>query len=329
MAMTLRPPICSLLAAIALALGAPEASPQGFAPTRVVKIISPLPSGLGPDVVARLLAERLTHVWGQQVIVEPRPGANGFIALGAVKRTKPDGYELGFVSNAHLAINPNLFKNVPYDSEKDFTLLSMVYRTPFFLVVSTTGPHHTMPELIAHAKANPGKLTYSSPYIGSPPHLGGALFAFMIGTQMLHIPYKEGQQVYTSVANGDVDLALGSSGSIIPLVKAGKIKPLAIAAKSRAAGYPDVPTVEEAGGPAGYTVDSWGAMIAPQGMPADLAHALAADIVAALAFPETAEGMRRIGFEPTPSTQAQLADNLHADLQRFADLIKRAGITAE
>ncbi len=317
------------LAAIALSLASHPAAPQSFAPTRPVKVVSPFPSGLGPDVVARVLADRLTKVWNQQVIVEPRPGAHGILAIGAIKKGKPDGHELGFISMGHLAINPNLLKSIPYDPERDFALLSMVYRTPFYLVVSTAGAHRSIPELIAHAKANPDKLTYSSPSVGSVPHLGGALLAFMTDTRMVHVPYKEGQQPYLAVANGDVDWTLGSMGSVMPLVNAGKIRILAVTTRSRLPNRADIPTVEEAGGPAGFFVDSWGSMVAPASVPADVARSLALDIAAALAHPEVVEGLRRIGFEASPSTPAQLAEVLQSDLKKYGELIKRVGVQPE
>src|SRR5437899_4730533 len=157
-----RNPMNRLLAALLLA-GASGAWAQGF-PSKPVKIVSPYPSGLTPDIAARALAEKLSRTWSQPVIVEPRPGANGFIAIAQAKKAAPDGHELLVAGQAHLSINPRLFKSVPYDPEKDFVPLSLIYRTPFFVAVSTTGPYKTIPELIAGAKASQKKLSYSSPY---------------------------------------------------------------------------------------------------------------------------------------------------------------------
>jgi len=301
---------------------------QAF-PSKPVRIVSPYPSGITPDIAARVIAERLTKTWGQPVIVEPRPGANGFIAIGAAKKAAPDGHELLLAGQAHLAINPNLFASVPYDVEKDFVPLSLIYRTPFFIAVSTTGPYKSIPELIAAAKASQKTLSYSSPYVGSPPHLGGALFAFLTGTQMLHVPFKDGAQIYISVANGDVDWALGSIGSTLPLTKAGKIKLLAVATKSRLPDYPDVPTVAEAGGPAGYEVDTWVSLVAPRGTPPELARRISSDIAAALADGAVRERYRGIGVDPVSNTPAQLAELIRADLKVYGEIVKRTGVKAE
>ncbi len=326
--MTTRSLIVSLLAGATLVAGALGASAQGF-PTKPVRIVSPYPSGLTPDIAARAIADRLSKTWGQPVIVEPRPGANGFLAIGQAKKAARDGHELLLAGQAHLAINPRLFKSVPYDPEKDFVPLSLIYRTPFFVAVSAAGPYRSIPDLIAAAKASQRKLSYSSPYVGSPPHLGGALLAHLTATQMVHVPFKDGAQIYISVANGDVDWALGSIGSTLPLTKAGKIKLLAIAAKSRDPDHPEIPTVAEAGGPAGYEVDTWVSLVAPQGTPAELARRISADIAAALADGEVKQRFKGIGVDPVSATPAQLADLVHADLANYAEIVKRTGVTAE
>jgi tripartite-type tricarboxylate transporter receptor subunit TctC len=287
------------LAGALLAAASSGASAQGF-PSKPVRIVSPYPSGLTPDIAAP-------------------------IAMKAA----PDGHELLLAGQAHLAINPRLFKSVPYDPEKDFVPLSLIYGTPFFVAVSTTGSYKTIPDLIAAAKASQRKLSYSSPYIGSPPHLGGALFAYLTGTQMVHIPYKEAAQMYIAVANGDVDFALGSVGSMLPLTKAGKLKLLAIAAKSRDPEHPDIPTVAEAGGPAGYEVDTWVSLVAPQGTPPELARRISADIAAALGDREVKERFKGIGVDPVSTTPAQLANLVKRDLEAYGEIVKRTGVTAD
>jgi tripartite-type tricarboxylate transporter receptor subunit TctC len=316
------------LAGALLLVAASGALAQGF-PSKPVKIVSPYPNGLTPDIAVRAVAERLTRTWGQPVIVEPRPGANGFIAIGQAKKATPDGYELLLAGQSHLSINPRLFKSVPYDPEKDFAPLSLIYRTVFFVAVKADGPYRSIPELIAAAKASQKKLSYSSPYVGSPPHLGAAEFAYLTGTQMVHVPYKEAAQVYISVANGDVDWALGSIGSTLPLTKAGKLKLLAIAAKARDPEHPDIPTVAQAGGPAGYEVDTWVSLVAPAGTPPDLLRRLSADIAAAVADPEVKERFKGIGVDPVSGTPAELAELVKRDLAAYGDIVKRTGVTAE
>ena len=316
------------LAPALLLLLAQSAWAQSF-PSKPVKIVSPYPNGLTPDIAARAVADRLTKTWGQPVIVEPRPGANGFLAIGQAKKAAPDGYELLLAGQSHLAINPRLFKSVPYDPEKDFAPLSMIYRTVFFIAVASGGPYKSIPDLIAAAKASRKKLSYSSPYVGSPPHLGAAEFAYLTGTEMVHVPFKEAAQVYISVANGDVDWALGSIGSTLPLTKGGKLKLLAIAAKSRDPEHPGIPTVEEAGGPKGYEVDTWVSLVAPAGTPPELARRLSGDIAAALGDADVKERFKGIGVDPVSATPAELAALVKRDLAAYGDIVKRTGVTAE
>jgi tripartite-type tricarboxylate transporter receptor subunit TctC len=318
----------SRLALALLLVAAQSVWAQSF-PSKPVKIVSPYPNGLTPDIAARAVAERLTRTWGQPVIVEPRPGANGFLAIGQAKKAAPDGYELLLAGQSHLAINPRLFKSVPYDPEKDFAPLSMIYRTVFFIAVASGGPYKSIPDLIAAAKASQKKLSYSSPYVGSPPHLGAAEFAYLTGTEMVHVPYKEAAQVYISVANGDVDWALGSIGSTLPLTKAGKLKLLAIAAKARDPDHPDIPTVEEAGGPRGYEVDTWVSLVAPAGTPPELVRRLSSDIAAAVADADVKERFKGIGVDPVSATPAELAALVKRDLAAYGDIVKRTGVTAE
>jgi tripartite-type tricarboxylate transporter receptor subunit TctC len=317
----------SVLAGAALAAAAP-AFPQAF-PSKPVRIISPYPNGLTPDIAARAVADRLSRTWNQPVIVEPRPGANGFIAIGAAKKAAPDGHELLLAGQAHLSINPNIFPKAPYDAEQDFVPLSQIYRTPFFIAVATGGPYKSVSDLIAAAKTSKRKLTYSSPYVGSPPHLGAALFAHLIGAEMVHVPFKDGAQIYISVANGDVDWALGSVGSVLPLLKAGKLKLIAFAQKSRFPEYPDVPTVVEAGGPTGYEVDTWVSLVAPRGTPGELARRISSDIGAALADAAVKERFKGIGVDPVPSTPAQLAELIRNDTKVYGAIVRAAGVKAE
>jgi tripartite-type tricarboxylate transporter receptor subunit TctC len=294
-----------------------------------VRIISPYPNGLTPDIAARAVADRLSRTWNQPVIVEPRPGANGFIAIGAAKKAAPDGHELLLAGQAHLSINPNIFPKAPYDAEQDFVPLSQIYRTPFFIAVATGGPYKSVSDLIAAAKTSKRKLTYSSPYVGSPPHLGAALFAHLIGAEMVHVPFKDGAQIYISVANGDVDWALGSVGSVLPLLKAGKLKLIAFAQMTRFPEYPDVPTVVEAGGPAGYEVDTWVSLVAPRGTPADVSQRISSDIAAALADATIRERFKGIGVDPVPSSPAQLAELIRNDTKVYGAIVRAAGVKAE
>ncbi|MDR6213474.1 tripartite-type tricarboxylate transporter receptor subunit TctC [Paracidovorax wautersii] len=220
-------------------------------PAKPVRIITPFPVGGGPDGVARLMADRLSRMWGQPVTVENRPGGNGFIAIDAFKRGAKDGTDLMVVDNVHLAAYPSLFKKLPYDPAKDFEALLPLFKTYFFFTVATHSPYQSVGALIADAKAHPGKLNYGSWSVGNPVHLGSELFESTTGTRMEHVVFKETTQLYTAVSTGDLAFALGSAATAGPLQRAGRLRFLAIAAPQRSADYPDVPTVGESGGPAG------------------------------------------------------------------------------
>jgi tripartite-type tricarboxylate transporter receptor subunit TctC len=298
-------------------------------PSKVVRITAPYSSGAGPAVFMRVMAEKLSQTWGQQVIVESRPGASGFIGIEAVKNAVPDGHELLVVSNAHLTINPALYRKLPYDPGKDFVPVATIYRTPFFVTVKSDGPYASVPALIAAAKASPGRLTYGAPYVGSPAHLGAADLEFRIGARMVLVPYKDQSQIYASIANGDLDWTLATLGSALPLLGAGRIKLLAIAAKQRSKSAPDVPTVGEAGGPAGYEVDSWLALLAPRGIAQERVRKINADVNRLLSDPGVLERMRAFGFEPLSSTPEQLSELIRTDTLTYGDLVRRTGATAE
>jgi tripartite-type tricarboxylate transporter receptor subunit TctC len=314
-----------LLAALCAAAAAAQAQTY---PVKVVKVIAPYSSGAGPTVFMRLIAERLTKVWGRQVIVDSRPGASGFIALEAVKNSLPDGYELIVVSNAHVAINPALYKKLPYDPQADFAPVGMIYHTPFFVTVKSGGPYATVGALIAAAKAGPGKLTYGAPYVGSPAHLGAADFARRTGTSMLLVPFRDQSQMYVSIASGDLDWAFSTLASATPLRKAGRIKLLAIASVRPSASAPEVPTMKEAGGP-DFEIDSWLALLAPRATPAAVVRKINADMNTQLAEPEVLERMKAMGFEASPGTPEQLAEAIRADTRTYAELVRLTGASAD
>lgn len=277
----------------------------------------------------RVMADKLAKAWGQQTIVDSRPGASGFIAIEAVKNAAPDGYELLVVSSAHLTINPALYRKLPYDPERDFVPVALIYHTPFFLTVATAGPYPTVPALIAAARANPDKLTYGAPCIGSPSHLGAADFGYRTGTKMALVPFRDQSQMYVALANGDLSWAFSTLGSAPPLLKAGRIKLIAIAAKQRLTTLPDVPTVEEAGGPAGFEVDSWLALLAPRGTPAEIVRRSNADVNKQLTDPEVLDRLQTLGFQAAPATPEQLAEVIRADSKINGALVRRIGTTAE
>jgi tripartite-type tricarboxylate transporter receptor subunit TctC len=289
----------------------------------------PHSAGVAPSIFMRLIAEKLSKVWGKQVLVENKPGASGFIAIESMKGAARDGHELLAVANSHMTINPSLYRQLPYDPEKDFVPVAMVLRASFFIIVASNGPYPTVAALIAAAKANPGKLTYSSSYVGSPSHLGAADFEYRTGTKMLHVPYKDQSQMYIAIANRDIDWAFSTIGSALPLIKGGRIKVIALAAKQRVAIAADVPTVEEAGGPAGFEIDSWIGLVAPRGTAAEAIRVVNADVNRLMTDPDVIERMNVFGYEPAPATPAEIAELIRVDTKKNAETVRRSGATAD
>jgi tripartite-type tricarboxylate transporter receptor subunit TctC len=277
----------------------------------------------------RLVAEKLAATWGRQVIVENRPGASGFIAIEAVKGAARDGHELLAVANSHMTINPSLYRKLPYDPQADFAPVAMVLRAWFFVTVASNGPYQTVPAIIAAAKANPGHIIYSSSYVGSPSHLGAAEFEHLTGTRMVHVPYKDQSQMYLGIANGDIHWAFSTIGSALSLIKAGRIKVIALAAKERIASAPEIPTVAEAGGPAGFEIDSWIGLVAPRGTPAEVVRRINTDVNRLMADAEVLERMKLFGFEPAPMTPEEITALIRADTLKNAATVRRTGASAE
>ncbi|MDM0067735.1 tripartite tricarboxylate transporter substrate binding protein [Variovorax sp. J31P207] len=323
------------LTTLALAAGALTAAalPMGALaqqfPTKPVRIITPFPVGGGPDGVARLVADKLSRAWGQPVVVENRPGGNGFIAIDAFKRGAKDGTDMIVLDNVHLAAYPALFKKLPYDPVKDFDTLLPLFKTYFFFTVATDSKYKTVGDIIADAKAHPGKLNFGSWSIGNPVHLGSEMFASATGIKMEHVLYKETTQLYTSVSTGELSFALGSAATAGPLQRAGKLRFLAVAAPQRLSSFPDVPTVGESGGPKGFEVTGWNAIAVPPGLPAAVTEKIRKDIEAALASPDVQEKFKSFGYEPFPTTRDQFNQFVKTETQRFGDVIRKANITLD
>ncbi len=296
-------------------------------PSRTIRLISPFPAGSGPDAVSRLLGERLGKEWGQAVIVDPRPGGNGFIAMEAGKRAPATGHELVVADVGHLAINPGLFKKMPYDPRRDFVPVTGLYRTAFFVVVSQQSPIRSMSELIAAAKKAPDSVTYGSWAVGSTGHLGAAQLELATGTHMLHAPYKDTAQLYTAVANGEVTWALGTYATAGPLIQAGKLRVLAVADSARSAVLPNVPTIAEAGGPGSLEASSWVALLAPAGTPPATVSAIGKAVRAVLGEADVKAKLATFGFTPAPATGDDVTAWITRDSQRYTELIKRTGAT--
>jgi tripartite-type tricarboxylate transporter receptor subunit TctC len=320
--------LISIAALATLATFATPAAAQAF-PDRSVRVTSPFPAGSGPDAVLRMIGEKMAGPLKQSLVVDAKPGANGFIAIEAVKRMPATGYELVMADVGHLAINPSLFKKLPYDPEKDFAPVTGLYRTSFFIAVAADGPIKNVKDLIAAAKAAPNKVTYGSNAVGGPLHLGAAQVEAASGTQMLHVPFKELAQLYGAVSTGEVTWAMASIASAGPLLKANKLRFIAIADRTRSPALPDVPTLEEAGGPKGVEATTWVALLAPKGTPAAAVNTLQQAVAGALKDPDIAQRLATFGFVPFPAGPAQLAELIRTDTPHYAALVKRTGASAD
>jgi len=298
-------------------------------PNKPVRIITPFPPGSGPDAALRLVGDKLTKTWGHQVIVDNRPGGNGFIALQAAKQAAPDGYTLVQVDNYHLAAHPHLYKNLPYDPVKDFEPVSPLFRNYFFVTVPASSPWKSMADLIAAAKVKPDSLNYGSWFIGSPGHLGAAALEGATGTQMSHIPFKDLNQLYAAVGVNDVNWAFGSAASAGALYRGGKVKFLAVAAPKRIAGYMDVPTVAEAGGPPNFEVSAWIGLLAPRGVSKDTIVKLNKDIAAVLADKDIVERFAVFAYDPLPLTAADMGKLAETESRKYAEIVKRSKISLD
>lgn len=298
-------------------------------PSQAVRIISPFPTGSGPDVIARIVGERLSSVWKQPVIIDAKPGANGFIAAGVVKQAAPTGYDLLIADVGHLAISPSLFKKLPYEPKTDFVPVGGVYRTSFFVVVGANSPYNSVKDLVAAAAAAPGKITFGSNSVGGPLHLGAAQVEAVTSTKMTHVPYKEISQLYVAVATGEVDWAMGSLASAGPLLKAGKVKLIAVADNARSTIQPSVPTIEEVLGGKSVIARTWVVLMAPKATPAATIGILNKSLNDALKLPDVAEKFANFGFVPYPTTPATLATLIDTDTVFYAEMVKRTGATAD
>ena len=296
-------------------------------PSRPVRIVSIFPPGGGNDTLCRIVAQKLTERMKQQFIVENRAGANGIVGTEVVARAAPDGYTFTLIPSAH-AVNVTLYKKLPYDSIRDFTAITLAAWSPLVLAVHPSLPARNVKELIALAKSRPGQLTYVSSGVGSSGHLGGAQFDTLTGTKMMHIPYKGMALAITDLMAGHVSLTFGTSLSVVPHVRSGRLRALATTGAQRSTALPELPTVAEAGVP-GYEASLWYGFVGPARLPADIVQRLNAEIVAALAQPDVRERLTDQGVEARSSTAEEFSRLLVSDIARWAKVVQRAGIQPE
>jgi tripartite-type tricarboxylate transporter receptor subunit TctC len=317
--------ILSGLAAWLAAPAAAAAATAGF-PRRSVRLVVPYAVGIGPDVVARSLAERLAQRWGQAVVVDNKPGASGIVAFGEVRRTPADGHTLFLADTATLALHPLIHASLPYDPDIDLVPLSLLFRATFVLWVGGESRFATLGDLLQAARREPGRVSYASLGNGHASHVAIESFARTAGIRMLHVPFKDAGSLLTAVAAGDVDLAVFSINSVAGLMTQGRLRALAVAARERLAGHPLIPTLPQAGGPA-LEMHPWAALVAVAGTPPPVLEQLHADLVAALDATELRSRAEQAGFEITPSTPQAVRDRVAADRALYLPLIGEGRLT--
>lgn len=315
-------------AAVCAALPLHAALAQDAWPNRPINWVVPFAPGGSTDVVARTLGQEMSKSLGQPVIIENRPGAAGGVGAAYVARAKPDGYTLfGGTISTH-AINASLYKNLSYDPVKDFAPVSLIAYVPNVLMVDAKLPVHSVQELIAYAKAQPGKLTFASSGAGTSTHLAGELFADTIQVPMTHVPYKGSPQALQDVVAGLVPFLFDQLTAGEAMIKAGRLRALAVTSPKRSALAPNVPTMAEAGLP-NFEMVSWQALYAPQGTPPNIVQRLNAEVVKALQNPEVRQKMtQQLGMEVVGSTPAELQAFMAKEIPRWAELVQKSGATA-
>lgn len=305
---------------------AKSASAEGY-PAKPIRIVTPFPPGGGLDLMARVIAQWLSDAWGRQVVVDNRPGAGGSIGAAIAAKAAPDGYTLLIVSSAH-TVNATLYRKLPYDTLKDFDPVLLVTAVPHLLVVHPSFPASTVKQLIAIAKSRPGQVAYASGGLGSSTHLAGELFRSMAKIKLLHVPYKGTGPSLVDVLSGQVPVTFGTVPSVIQQVKAGKLRALGLTGAKRARLVPDVPTIAEAG-VSGYEAATWHGVLVPAGTPAAIVAKLNGEIMRMLNDAEIRARVTRDGLEPLGSTPEQFDAYLRAEVRKWAQVIRTAGIRVE
>lgn len=311
--------------AAVLSVFAVAGTAQAAWPDRAITIVVPFPAGGGTDTFARPLAQQLGQQLGQSVVIDNKGGAGGTLGAGVAARAAPDGYTF-FMGGAHHAVAPSIYKKLSYDIQKDFTPVALLAQPPQIIVVNPNNlPVKTMQELIDKAKADPGAINFGSAGMGSTHHLAGELFALKSGTQFTHVPYQGAGPMLSGLITGQVDLAFDGLGSSASHIRAGSIRPLAVAAAERSPSFPDVPTAAEAGLP-DYQVSTWYAMWAPAGTPQDIVDKMADEIRKALNSPKVKELWASNGGATPDLTGSKFGEFVDSEIKRWGEVAKEAGV---
>jgi tripartite-type tricarboxylate transporter receptor subunit TctC len=321
----IKPHQALIFALATLAWHFPAASWAQSYPAKPVRYVVPFPAGASPDIVARLITERLSRIWGQQVLVENRSGAGGTVGAAFAARSPADGYTLFQCNIASSAIAASLYAKMPYDHQRDFAPLSRIGMTASVLVVHPSLPVRTVKEFIAYAKSNPGKLSYGTSAAGTSPQLTMELLKLTAKIDVVHVAYKGAPQALTDVIAGQIPVSAQTAPAVLPTIQAGRVRALAVTSLKRMSQLPSVPTVHETAFP-GFEVNSWYGLCAPAGTPALILDKVHADLTAVLRMPEIQQRFRDMVIEVAPTSREEFAQFIRAETARWARVIKDAGI---
>jgi tripartite-type tricarboxylate transporter receptor subunit TctC len=318
--------ICA--AALISAAAACSSAAQDVYPNQQIRIIVPFPAGGGTDITARLLGEELRKALGHPIVVDNRTGASGMIGTLAAAKSAPDGYTL-LVASGEMAVNPHLYKQMAYDWDKDLVPITLLVKVPNILVVNADVPAKSVQELIAYAKANPRKLTFSTSGVGNPQQLAGELLNKMAGLEIMHVPYKGAAPQLADVAGKHITMTFSSIAAAMPFIESGKVKPIAVTSSARVSMMPNVPAVAEYPPLAGYELVNFFGFLGPARLPDAVLRKLNASAVQALQHPDIATRLTAMGFEPAPMSSEQFRAFIRKESEKFAKIIVDADVKVE
>ena len=313
------------VAALFCALAAAPAFAADAYPTKPIRIVVAYTPAGTTDILARAIGQKLTEAWGQSVIVDNRPGANGNIGTEYAAKATPDGYTLLMTTAAPHGVNPGLYRKLGFDAVKDFAGISLVATVPNVLVVNNNMPVKDVKELIGYLRANPGKVNFGSPGYGSTGHMSTELFMSMTGTKMNHVPYKGDAGVLADVMAGQVSLSFSNMPAYTPQIKAGRIRALAVSTTKRSPAAPEIPTMAEAG-VSGYVAVAWFGLLAPANTPRDIVNRLSTETARILKMPDVNSRLSDLGAEPVSSTPAEFDAHIKSEIVKWAKVIKDANV---
>lgn len=309
-------------------LVASAAAPGADFPVKPARIVVPIGPGSSMDIIGRVLAQKLNEGWGQPVVVDNRAGAGGNIGADVVAKAAPDGYTVLFASSS-FAIAPSFYRKLPYDALRDFEAVTQISSRNNVLTVSPSSPVNSVKELIALARARPGQLSFGSGGgNGSSDQMAGELFKLLAGVDIVHVPYKSGPQALNDLIGGQMSIYLGGIPVQLPMIKAGKVRPLGTSGLKRSRQLPDVPTIAEAGVP-GYEVDVWYGLFAPRGTPPSVVAKIAADVSRIMQAPELQERWSALGVEPVGTSPAAFKTLFAAEIRKWGEVVKAAKISMD